>query len=126
MHLNRIALKPHTFSDGTTVQPGQHVAVPAPYPPSAFDPSRYSDSGVRFTDVGYGFNKLSFGAGKHVCIGRFYAAALIKMVIAMVLLRFDVALPAEGRRPDWNFMEYCVVNPKAEVVFTRRTEEGVQ
>lgn len=36
---------------------------------------------------------LSFGYGKHACPGRFFAVNEIKMILARILLHYDVKMP---------------------------------
>jgi len=38
-------------------------------------------------------SSLTFGLGRHACPGRFFAANEIKMICAVLLMNYDVALP---------------------------------
>jgi len=39
---------------------------------------------------------MSFGLGRHACPGRFFAANEIKLIVARILLEFDLKMP-EGQ-----------------------------
>lgn len=99
---------------------------PAVFPDAArFDPLRFyrlrtapgaDPSAHQFATVSE--DALNFGWGRHACPGRFFAANEIKMVVAAVLLEWDVKMPEvkegvecveaerewEGRR--WRNWEY--------------------
>lgn len=44
-----------------------------------------------------GDNFLAWGSGRHACPGRFFAAHLMKIMLAHVLIKYDVK--AEGPKP---------------------------
>lgn len=50
-------------------------------------------------------NSLTFGYGRHACPGRFFAANEIKMILANVLLRYDLKMTegSTGRYPNVEF-----------------------
>jgi hypothetical protein len=52
--------------------------------------------------VGVGSTSLTFGYGRHACPGRFFAANEIKMIMAEILLRYEIVNPpgVEGRYKD--------------------------
>lgn len=50
-----------------------------------------SSSRSRFTDADVAFP--IWGLGKHACPGRHYASFLLKLVLAHVLLRYEIRLP---------------------------------
>jgi cytochrome P450 len=63
------------------------------YPdPDHFDPDRWLAPSPAITPASY----LPFGMGPHACIGEHYAAAQIRVVLAVMLGRFEVA-PFPGR-----------------------------
>ncbi|KAJ3514885.1 hypothetical protein NLJ89_g2106 [Agrocybe chaxingu] len=64
---------------------------------------------------------IVFGMGRHACPGRFFAVNEIKVMLAHVLLTYDVKLPNNGPRPEnvWMFAN-CSPNPTAEVLFRKR------
>ncbi|KAF7352746.1 Ent-kaurene oxidase [Mycena venus] len=106
--LNRVLLKPTVLEDGTVIPPGYHIAVslrglhfdPNVYPePDKFDCFRFSklreteesDAKHRFTTVEKNF--APFGLGRHACPGRFFASMELKIMLAHMLLNYDVSLP---------------------------------
>jgi len=136
VNIFRIVRQPFTFSDGTYLPPGTHVAVAlrnvhideANYSdPLSFQPFRYVDvEKNRPGNVGRKVNLtathvdyLSFGYGRHACPGRFFAANELKLMLALMVMNYDVKL--EGPRPE-NFwlVTTCIPNPRAEVLFRKR------
>lgn len=108
---NRKFLRDHTFSDGTTVRAGAQMLIPSR--PISFD-DQFFDHADEFD--GFRFQKLreqlsgadggrsqyvslsdkgamQFGYGKHACPGRFFAANEIKVVLANILLHYEVRMP---------------------------------
>lgn len=59
---------------------------------------------LRFVTTGP--NNLTFGHGRHACPGRFVVDFQLKMVIAHVITRYELAFPEEygGRRPENTWM----------------------
>ncbi|KAI0169540.1 ent-kaurene oxidase [Hypoxylon sp. FL1284] len=76
----------------------------------------------QFTSIGDA--NMNFGLGKHACPGRFFAGCEIKLVLALLLLRYDVRLPDGVRdRPAPNmFMMTKSPSMTADVMFRRRTD----
>lgn len=110
---------------------------PAHYPdPEVFNPYRFYDlrtkagetpdpNGFR-TRESYQFvsvtkENTSFGFGRHACPGRFFAANEIKLIMARVLLQFDVRFP-EGvgeRYPNFYAGSVSGPDPTGVVEFRR-------
>lgn len=44
-------------------------------------------------------NHLEFGHGRYACSGRFFAAHEIKMILAHIILHYDLAYPTGKGRP---------------------------
>jgi cytochrome P450 len=42
-------------------------------------------------------SNLAFGYGRHACPGRFFAANEIKMILARVILDFDIKMPGDAK-----------------------------
>lgn len=65
---------------------------------------------------------MGFGYGRHACPGRFFAAAEIKLLLARILLDYDVKMPEEqtGRYANLAVANYCVADMKKELLFRRR------
>ncbi|CAK7235002.1 hypothetical protein SBRCBS47491_009142 [Sporothrix bragantina] len=114
----RYTLKPVTLRDGTYIPAGCLIEAankavlmdPAIYPnPTTFDPYRFVR--LRTTDAPdplayknreqYQFvsvtkENMSFGFGRHACPGRFFAANEIKLILANLLLNYDIKLAPLG------------------------------
>ena len=65
---------------------------------------------------------MGFGYGRHACPGRFFAAAEIKLLLARILLDYEVKMPEEQTRRYANLAvaNYCVADMKKELLFRRR------
>jgi len=92
-----------------------------------FDPFRFvklkeqDQSGKRFDLVTTGLDSLGFGHGRHSCPGRFLAVCQIKLMLAHVVMNYDVKFAKEGVRPkDMWFLTSCSPNPDAQVLFRKR------
>ncbi|PBK67926.1 cytochrome P450, partial [Armillaria solidipes] len=67
---------------------------------------------------------LTFSSGKHVCPGRFFAMLEIKMMLAVLIMKYDICLPEEGKRPDdsW-FGPVCTPSMSAKVLLKKRERQ---
>ncbi|KAB5549553.1 ent-kaurene oxidase [Coniochaeta sp. 2T2.1] len=132
----RKVLRPFTLSNGETVPPNVTIEVPlhAIYnDPTIFpDPERFD--GLRFyrarEEQGAKLHNqfvsvhhetsLSFGYGRHACPGRFFAANEIKMIVARMVLGYDIKNVGvgEGERYD-NFWvgNGCFPDPSKNLLF---------
>lgn len=134
--MSRVAVNDYTFSDGTTVPRGTTVAVSVHK--AQFDDQVYEDplkfDGFRFSRMsqeGSGkivgmvtsnLNHLSFGHGRHICPGRHFASCEVKLMLAHIVVTYDVKVEIEGvRPPDMWVTTSCVPNPNAHVLFRKRT-----
>ncbi|KAF8204329.1 cytochrome P450 [Mycena galopus ATCC 62051] len=108
--LNRRTIKPASLVDGTVIPEGYSIAVPLKaihfdenvYPePYKFDCFRFSNlRKSEDSDVKHGFTTIEkdfvlFGLGRHACPGRFFASMELKIMLAHLLLNYDVNL-ADG------------------------------
>jgi cytochrome P450 len=123
-----------TFTDGTAVPRGSTISVSTRDvhlndkvydDPLRFDGFRFSKmregSAKKVGMVSSSRDHLSFGHGRHVCPGRYFAACELKLMLAHIVMTYDVKLEVEGvRPPDMWFMTTCVPNPKANVLFRKR------
>lgn len=160
--LPRFVVNDYRLPDATIIPSGYKVAVdmktvhfnPEVYPdPHTFDPFRFAK--LRQDDeIGSEKNAFAtvdshlvfFGAGRHACAGRFFAAVSVslvtwifeyqlklqcgalelqtelKMMLAHILLNYDISLPLGVlKRPrNISFDGAVVPDPKAELVFTER------
>ncbi|GAB1319341.1 Ent-kaurene oxidase [Madurella fahalii] len=115
---DRKVMAPIELSDGKTVlHRGATIAVPGG--PMARDPAFYDNpqhfDGLRFYRpdedgigstnaqhdyVGIEPGNISWGNGRFTCPGRWYAAAMIKLILANLLLEYDVSFPpGQTERP---------------------------
>ncbi|KAI0245478.1 cytochrome P450 [Lactifluus subvellereus] len=105
--MQRLALRPFTFSNGLTIPAGTLVALPAGaihtdgeiYPnPEEFDGFRFSklremEGDAMLTShraVSISPEQLAFGLGRHACPGRFFAVNEVKALLAHVIVTYDV------------------------------------
>ncbi|TFK44689.1 cytochrome P450 [Crucibulum laeve] len=140
--LGRVALKGCNLDDGTRVPPGHRVAIdmtaihlnPDVYPdPGRCDLFRFAKlREIEGNDAKYGFatvdnHYLPFGAGRHACAGRFFAAMELKIMLAHILLKYDVSFPpgANGRPKNMVFNGAVVPDPKAHMIFSLRSGKQV-
>ncbi|KAL1876879.1 hypothetical protein VTK73DRAFT_9032 [Phialemonium thermophilum] len=112
----RKVIKPIDLSDGTHLPEGTKLLTPLVgmshderlYPePERFDALRFyrlrqrsAEDANRYQFTSTGDTNMNFGAGKHACPGRFFAANAIKMVLARFLLRYDIRLKDGKTRPE--------------------------
>lgn len=105
------------LSDGALLPPGTVVAAPGG--PMSRDPKFYREpqrfDGLRFYRaddgedtmstntqdyVGIEPGNLSWGNGRFTCPGRWYAAAMIKLILSKLLLEYDISFPpGQTQRP---------------------------
>jgi cytochrome P450 len=135
----RSALIDFTFSDGTFIPAGTVVSVCSDS--VQLDPQTYEDplrfDGFRFVKMkeravlqGYPDKKfdmatansetVSFGQGRHACPGRFFASTEIKLMLAHIVITYDVKLVDGVRPPDSYYMNGIQPNPTAKVYFRKR------
>ncbi|KAJ7621337.1 cytochrome P450 [Roridomyces roridus] len=142
MHRKVLSPSGFTFSDGTHLPMGTYITA-ATYA-THHDEGNYQDAekfdGFRFARMreaeeseGSGSSKyqmstpdpafLAFGLGKHACPGRFFAVTELKLMLAYILLQYDIRLEEEGVRPpsEW-FGTTCGANRSAKVLFRKRFE----
>ena len=133
---SRVAVNDFTFSDGTTIPRGTLVSVSAHNAHSNDkvyeDPLRFD--GFRFSKMREGSAKkvgmvssspdyVSFGHGRHICPGRYFAACEMKLMFAHIVTTYDVRLEIGGVRPqDMWVMTSCSPNPNTNVLFRKRAD----
>lgn len=141
----RKSLKEFTFSDGTVIPRGALIvttaqANPSIHPnPDLFDGFRFSNfekeqqgndsrtlitanlgGSVRFKLVATTPDYLVWGYGRHACSGRFFAALILKLVLAHVVLRYDVKFENGGRPEDLIVGFNRLPNPHGKVLLRKR------
>ena len=110
-------MKPITLSDGKLLPAGVFIEVPAyaramdperVHQPERFDPMRFyrlrqqqhkekdgtvtSDNDTYCQLVSVNKDSLTWGYGRHACPGRFFVANEIKMMVANVIMQYDLRL----------------------------------
>ncbi|KAN0094344.1 Cytochrome P450 [Tylopilus felleus] len=133
--LTRKAVKDFTFSDGTFIPKGTSVAAAAwclhlddEYydNPHVFDPFRFANMRDDEHDTKHQFvststEYLPFGHGKHACPGRFFAASVLKMMLAHLVMSYDVKLEDDKIRPKRLRLGIAIYpDPAAKIMFRRR------
>lgn len=137
----RQAKKPLKLSDGTVLPPGTLMLAPADA--IAFDPDFYPDpecfDGLRFyklrqeaeagsaaAKVRHQFvatsrTQVQFGLGRHACPGRWFAGHVIKVVVASILLSYDLRFrDGEDRPKTFLFQTTNMPHPKTRILVSRK------
>ncbi|PVH90932.1 ent-kaurene oxidase [Periconia macrospinosa] len=136
---NRRALKPFTLSNGQRIPAGVTVGAVAfavyddPDPNSdvyKFDGFRHykqrinaraAGAQARTQFVAANEDNMAFGYGRHACPGRFFAANEIKIILARLLLDYDISMPdgLTERHAQLMSGNFCSPDPKKVVVLKR-------
>jgi cytochrome P450 len=140
-------VKPFTFSNGVTIPMG--VLLATPLLPVHLDETVYENAdnfdGFRFSkkreftgesakhhSVNTSTEFLTFGHGEHawylipetqlmVSPGRFFVINELKLMLAFILLRFDVKTKNGVRPKDWEFQGTILPDVNAEILFKHRS-----
>jgi cytochrome P450 len=100
----RRALKSFEFG-GYRIPAGAHVGINTHYvhhdpeiwdDPYTFDPLRFTPDKVK---ARHKYAWVPFGGGAHMCLGLHFAYMQVKILMAQLLPRYEIAL--EGGDPDW-------------------------
>ncbi|KIL61860.1 hypothetical protein M378DRAFT_13203 [Amanita muscaria Koide BX008] len=134
--MQRKAMKDFTFSNGVTVPAGNTVAVATTpthtdsefYPhPETFDGFRFEKMrdeegmGHKHQFISLDVNYVLFGGGRRACPGRFFAAHELKVMLAHVLMNYDVQMANGGGRPEKLVLgTVSLPDRKAQVMFRKR------
>jgi cytochrome P450 len=120
VNIPRIVIAPEglELTTGDTIPPGFLVMVraqpinqsPALYPcPEVFDAFRFSrlrqlpGNEMKFQHTSTGTDNINFGHGLWACPGRFFASAEIKVVVAYLVLNYDIRLVPGQEKPKPNY-----------------------
>ncbi|KAF6746166.1 cytochrome P450 [Ephemerocybe angulata] len=93
-----------------------------------FDPYRYirmeKETGKKLGIVTTSANSLSFGLGRHSCPGRFFAAQELKLLMAHLLLDYEMKFDKkeQSRPKDVWFGMSCMPNPNTRVLLRKRVK----
>ncbi|KAI1776976.1 cytochrome P450 [Hypoxylon cercidicola] len=143
IRFQRYVSKPVTLSDGTHLPAGYMIETahalavqdPSVYQnPETFDPRRFLNlrNGTaedllkyknkeqhQFVTVTKDF--MHFGYGRHACPGRFFAANEIKLILARVLLGYDIRMPdgLTERYANLRMGSNAMPDPTKEILFKR-------
>ncbi|KAJ7579742.1 cytochrome P450 [Mycena floridula] len=139
--LRRRIMKEFTFSDGTVVPAGFSLGVALWS--LHFDGSIYSDpqefnpfrspvtedeaKSVKFrqTMVTPRLDYIPFGHGREICPGRFLASSELKLLLAHMLINYDIkAVDGNACPPPKWFGPTCIPNPKVDLLFRARSKSG--
>ncbi|KAI0409324.1 cytochrome P450 [Xylaria palmicola] len=141
LSFNRWIRSPLRLSDGIVLPANTFVSMatnsiahdPAYYKdPDSFDAFRFLNRRLasekdaqRHQFVSTGPDSLPFGHGKFSCPGRFFAAAQIKLVLANIIMKYDVSFPgSQARRPENVFTgEGIAPDRKQKVMFKKLAQE---
>ncbi|KAF2209112.1 hypothetical protein CERZMDRAFT_114226 [Cercospora zeae-maydis SCOH1-5] len=137
--LMRIATADTVLSNGLVIKKGTRMALlngcmdEKHYAsPTTFDAYRFlnaheeTSAGKRNTAqfVSLSAEQMGFGLGVHACPGRFFVAHEMKIVMAFLLLKYDFQFDAEFGNPEVYVIEGNPLwNPKAKLMYRRRSEE---
>ncbi|KAK7523788.1 cytochrome P450 [Phyllosticta citriasiana] len=69
-----------------------------------------------------GDSYLAFGHGKHACPGRFFVAYVLKMMLAYMVLNYEIK-PLD-RRPSYKWLGMVMIPPTGTSIQVRRKEKG--
>ncbi|KAI6159221.1 cytochrome P450 [Pisolithus thermaeus] len=134
----RKALQDVKLSDGTVIPKGTFVSLPTHAihhdqgiyeHPDAFDPLRFvrledtrQGPEPRFQLVAVSRDSLTFGFGKSACPGRFFAAVIMKSMLAHVVVEYDVKLDGDRspRQKRMIFGAHLGPHPAIRIAFRKR------
>ena len=108
-----IQYKEYTLRKGTMVvaSPALSHRLDAFYTnPDQFDPERFSTE--RAEDKKYSFSYISFGGGKHACIGESFAFVQVRAIWSWLLRNYEMELVSKNVKPNYTTM---VVSPTPPV-----------
>ncbi|KAK7054327.1 hypothetical protein VNI00_003520 [Paramarasmius palmivorus] len=134
----RTATRDFQFSDGSFVPAGTKIAAATynahqnevAYPaPESFKPTRFAElrdaegESIKHQLVTPTLDWLSFGIGKRACPGRFFAANELKLMLAHILINYDVKFKGDAGYPSpFIFAGTIVPNQSAKVMFRKRLD----
>lgn len=94
---------------------------PSPTPTEHHSPPPTTSSSSKHQFTSIGDTSQNFGLGRHACPGRFFAAHEIKLILAHLLLSYDIKLrDGEARPKPLVFMMTKSPSQTAEILFRRR------
>ncbi|KAI1843743.1 hypothetical protein JX266_010002 [Neoarthrinium moseri] len=133
--LMRTARRDFHFKDGTLIPAGTRIGVPTISihhdstlysQPQNVDCFRFvgASGGLadtnRFHPARTGLDYLTFGHGKNACPGRFFAVNLMKLVLAEMIVRYDMKLAPGTRVQKRYFGKYMIPNYGLRIMVRER------
>lgn len=134
--VNRVVLEPLTLSDGFHLPVGTRSSMSCAailhdptvtFQPEIFDGFRYYKERQkpgeqnRHQFATTDGNNLHFGHGKYACPGRFFASNEIKLILATIILKYDMRFPGGQSRPrNMSAHEYIFPDPDGLVLLKER------
>ncbi|KAH9928846.1 cytochrome P450 [Fomitopsis serialis] len=131
--INRKTVQDYTISDGTFIPKGTFLAAAARpihfdgehyANPDVFDPWRFVNGGGKDHMIKTSDHYLLWGHGRHACPGRFFAATMLKLILAHVVMTYDVrsldGVAAHATPPPTWISASMIPNRKAKVLFRER------
>jgi cytochrome P450 len=132
-----MVMKPVQLSNNIRLEPDDMIAV-ANYAinkdprvhnePDIFDADRFyklrSQPGnpTRYQYTSNSVTALDFGYGRHPCPGRFFVSAEIKVILAHLLLNYDIQLDGMAERPPNVYRGVLIIpNPESKILLRKRT-----
>jgi sterol 14-demethylase len=105
------------------VSPGVSHRIPEVFPdPDRFDPDRFGPGREEHRKARFAL--ITFGGGKHACIGMTFAYLQIKAIWSTILRRFELELI--DRNPEPNYTTFVVgPRPPCRVRYRRRRDDKV-
>lgn len=122
-----------TLSDGLHLHKDTYVCVVTTShlqdevaPPGSFDGFRYYKKGLEAGTKRYQYSStdsdhMHLGHGRYACPGRFIASTEIKMVLARILLSYDLKFPeGQGRPENRTVLELSFQDPAGRIMLRQR------
>ncbi|CAZ84119.1 unnamed protein product [Tuber melanosporum] len=135
---NRMIMKNMTLSDGTYLPKGTLVAAPAAIfssdpgfveDPEVFDGFRWYKKSLGVADRAVDNNNASntsptnliFSYGRHACPGRYFVVEVMKIMLAFMLLQYDIKYPeGQSRPPNIQMGEFSYPDRRQKILFRKR------
>jgi len=135
--MTRLVLQPFTFSNGVTIPPGTLVSIPARATQTderihenanEFDGFRFAklrekEGGKatgRHQAISASAENLTFGLGRHTCPGRFFAVNEVKLLLAHLLVTYDMKFEKGEEAPADHYIATLRIPRSTGVMFRKR------
>ncbi|KAI0772764.1 cytochrome P450 [Trametes elegans] len=93
-----------------------------------FDPWRFSrpreteGESARYQCATPSVDFIPFGIGKHACPGRWFAVNELKMLVGHVLLKYDIKIDGDGKRPAPVYFAHTISAPEDRRILFRNRQ----